>query len=113
MKPSIDTQLFVFTGGLAVGMLFVAWMAYRLRRIYRTNSALVGALAFIALAARQVYGLLRLRSQIAEARTKGVMIDHLSLEQWLVGVGWAYLIVILFIVWMLWQRHDYFKFERN
>lgn len=103
---SIDTQLFLLTGGLALGMTIVAWQAFRLREIYRSRSALVGAVTFLLLGSRQVYNLFRLRSNIADARTRGIMIDHLSLEQWLVGVVWGYAIVIGFLIWMHWQHRD-------
>lgn len=103
---SIDAQLYILTSGLALGMAVVAWQAFRLRKVYRSHSALIGAITFVLLGSRQVYTLFRLRSNIAQARRQGVMIDHLSLEQWLVGVVWGYAIVIGFLIWMHWQHRD-------
>lgn len=103
---SIDAQLYILTSGLALGMVVVAWQAFRLRKVYRSHSALIGAITFLLLGSRQVYTLFRLRSNIAQARRQGIMIDHLSLEQWLVGVVWGYAIVIGFLIWMHWQHRD-------
>lgn len=103
---SIDTQLYLLTAGIAIGMSIVAWQAFQLRKIYRSHSSLIGALSFLALGLKQVYGLIRLHSLIAEARAKGVMIEHLSIEQWLVGVFWNYLIIMSFIFWLHLQHRD-------
>jgi hypothetical protein len=103
---SIDSQLYLLTAGLVLGMGFASYQAFRLKLSYRSHSSLIGSLAFMALTGRQVYGLYRLRSAIAEARAKGVMIERLSWEQWVVNVGWVYLVVALFIWWLTWQRRD-------
>lgn len=103
---SIDVQLYLIVGGLVVCSLITTWQAFQLRKIYRSSSSLIGALAFLAFGGKQVYGLVRLKSNIAGARLRGVMIDHLSTEQWLVGVVWSYAIVFGFILWMHWQHRD-------
>ena len=103
---SIDTQLYLIAGGLTLLLLFAAWQAFKLRGIYRSNSSWVGAFTFFLLASRQAFTLYRLKSNIAAARARGIMIDHLTTEQWLVAVVWAYAVAIGFVVWMHWQRQD-------
>lgn len=103
---SIDLQLYLITIGIVAGTLIAAWQAFKLRSIYRSNSSLFGAFVFLLLGARQLYGLIRLKSTIADLRAKGVMIDHLTTEQWIVGVVWVYAIVIGFIIWQHWKRRD-------
>lgn len=103
---SIDAQLYLLTSGLAILGLIAAWQAFRLRKIYRTYSSWIGAVTFLLLAGRQVYVLYRLRSNIAEARRLGYMIDHLSLEQWIVGVLWMYLTAVGFVLWQHRQHRD-------
>ena len=103
---TIDTQLFLITGGLTICSLVCAWQAYMLGGILRANSAKFGAFVFFLLGARQVYGMIRLKANIATARARGVMIDQLTVEQWLVGVIWVYAIMIGFIIWLHWRRSD-------
>lgn len=103
---SIDTQLYLITGGLAVLVGFAAYQAYRLKDLYRSKSSAFGAFVFMLFGLRQIYTLFRLKHNIADARAKGVMIESLSLEQWLVGVLWAYAIAIGFVIWLYWQRND-------
>lgn len=103
---NIDAQLYILTSGLAALGLVAAWQAYRLRKIYRTYSSWIGAVTFLLLAGRQVYALIRLRANIAEARRLGYMIDHLSAEQWVVGILWPYVIFTGFILWQHWQHRD-------
>lgn len=103
---SIDAQLYLLTGGLSIIIGFAAYQAYTLKNLYKSKSSALGAFIFILLGARQVYSLLRLHHNIADARANGVMIDHLTLEQWLVGVVWAYLIAFGFTIWLHWQRND-------
>lgn len=103
---TIDNQLYLLTGGLAVLSIIAAWQASKLRSIYRSGSSWVGAITFFLLGARHVYSLVRLKSNIAGARARGVMIDHLTTEQWIVGVGWVYVIMIGFVAWQHWQHRD-------
>lgn len=103
---TIDTQLFLITGGLVICAVIAAWQAWKLGGILRANSAKFGAFVFFLLGARQVYGMIRLKANIADARARGVMIDRLTVEQWIVGVIWVYAIMIGFIVWMHWRRSD-------
>lgn len=106
MLLAIDTQLYLITSGIAALTLIAAWQAFKLRSIYRSGSSLFGACVFLLLGARQLYGLIRLHSTIADLRAKGVMIDHLTVEQWLVGVVWIYAILVGFVVWQHWKRND-------
>lgn len=103
---SIDAQLYILTSGLAALGLIAAWQALRLRNIYRSYSSWIGAITFLLLAGRQVYALIRLRANLAEARRLGYMIDHLSTEQWLVGVVWPYAVIVGFILWQDRQHRD-------
>lgn len=103
---SIDHQLFLIVGGFALAMLIPAWQSFQLRAIYRSGSSAVGALTFLMLAGKNVYGFLRLRANIADARAKGIMIDHLTPEQWIVGVVWSFAIAAGFIWWLHWQHRD-------
>lgn len=107
---TIDTQLYLITAGLALGSAVAAWQAFQLRNFYRSGSALFGAFVFLSLGARQIYTLIRLHAAIADARARGIMIDHLSTEQWIVGVAWTYQITIGFIVWQYWKRQDLRKY---
>lgn len=95
---SIDTQLYILTSGLAILGLIAAWQAFRLRSIYRSYSSWIGAFTFLLLAGRQVYALYRLKANLAEARRLGYMIDHLSAEQWVIGVLWPYVILAGFVL---------------
>ena len=101
---SIDLQLYLLSGGLAGGGAIAAWQSFRRRKIYRSTSAFIGMVTFVLLGTRQVYSILRLRSSIAQARTRGTMIEHLSIEQWIVGVLWGYLIIVGFVLWQHWQH---------
>lgn len=103
---NIDVQLYLLTSGLAILGLVATWQAFRLRKIYRSYSSWIGAFTFLLLAGRQVYALYRLKSNLAEARRLGYMIDHLSVEQWIVGIVWPYAIFAGFIAWQHWQRAD-------
>lgn len=103
---TIDTKLYLITGGIAALSLVATWQAFRLKTIYGSGSSLFGAFVFFLFGARQFYLLIRLKTQIAEARAQGVMIDKLTVEQWVVGVIWVYAIVIGFVIWMHWRRRD-------
>lgn len=107
---SIDVQLYLLSGGLAVLGLVAAAQSLRLRKIYRSRSSWIGAFAFLLLAGRQVYALYRLKANLAEARRLGYMIDHLSVEQWIVGVLWPYAILASFVIWQHWQHREFKKF---
>lgn len=103
---SIDVQLYLLTSGLASLGLVAVWQAWRLRRIYRSYASWIGAATFLLLSGRQVYALVRLHANLAEARRIGYMIDHLSLEQWIVGVLWPYAIFAGFVLYQHQQRRD-------
>lgn len=103
---TIDTQLYLLTGGLSVLGLVSAWQAWRLRMIYRSRSSWIGMVTFLLLGGRQAYSLFRLRTNISDARARGAMIDHLTIEQWIVGVLWVYAIMIGFVAWQHWQHRE-------
>lgn len=103
---SIDAQLYVITAGLTLGVLVAAWQAYQLKKLYRSKSSAFGAFVFVLFGARQTYSLLRLKANISAARAQGTMIDHLNAEQWIVGVVWAYAIIVGFNVWLHWKYLD-------
>lgn len=114
---SIDAQLFVITGGLAVCSLFATWQAFRLRAIYRSKASWVGAVTFLLWGGRHVYSLTTLRGNIAKSRLiieeaklkgvnlRGVTLDHLTGEQWL-NIIWIYAIAFGFIWWQHLQHRD-------
>jgi hypothetical protein len=106
IRMTIDFQLYLITSGLAVGALIAAWKAFHLRSILRSRSSLFGAFIFLLLGARQSYSLFRLKANLVDARAKGYMIDHLSTEQWLVGVLWPYVVIYGFVFWLYWQHRD-------
>lgn len=76
-----------------------------LARIYHSGAWLVGAVAFILLGSKQIKNLLRLPAAIMDAQAKGVMINHLSLEQW-IDVIWSYAAIAAFIWFLDWLRRD-------
>ena len=104
----IVTTLILVLLGLAICFAVIAFQMVTLARIYRSWSWWVGASTFGLLGAKQTYGVLKLPSMILQAQLKGVMIDHLSAEQW-INVGWSYLIAVGFIVWLDWLRRDLSK----
>lgn len=106
MNLSIDTQLYILSVGICIIQLIPIYQAYVLKTLYKSNSALFGAFVFFLSGSRQAYVLFRLRYNIADARAKGYMIDHLTLEQWLVGIVWIYAIGIGFVIWLHWKRYD-------
>lgn len=110
---TIDVQLYLFTAGLTLALLVAAWQAGRLHNEYRSRSSVVGALAFLLLALRQVYAMLTLRSAIADARTRGFMIEQFTLEQWLTLVIWPYIVAGLFIWWLTWKRIENRRLVRD
>ena len=105
---NIVTVLIVILLGLAVMFTAIVFQIVQLARIYQVTSWWIGAIAFILLGARQVYGLVRLPAAIMDAQLKGVMIERLTTEQWFTVV-WAYAIAATFILWLDWLRRDLAK----
>lgn len=72
---------------------------------------------FILLGLQRLYGLYRLKANIATSRLildeakakgvnlRGVSLDRLSPEQW-VGIIWSFAILAGFILWQHWQYRD-------
>lgn len=102
---NIVTLLLLIVLSIAVLYTVIIVQVVVLARIYRMRSWWVGAGTFVLLGGRQIFGLIRLPSAIIEAQLKGVMIEHLNNEQWLMVV-WGYVIVVGFIVFLDWLRRD-------
>ena len=103
---SVDIQLYLLSSGLTTLSMVAAWQSWRLRKIYRSRSSLIGVVTFVLLGGRQAYVLFRLKNNIAAARAKGLMIESLTTEQWIVSVLWAFAIMIGFVTWQHWQHRE-------
>lgn len=102
----IEAQLYIITGGICILFLIPIYQAYVLKTLYKSKSSLFGAFVFFLVGSRQTYALFRLKHNINELKAKGVIIEKLTIEQWLVGVVWVYAIAIGLIIWLHWKRHD-------
>lgn len=102
---NIVTELILILLGITVIYGLTIVQSYLLWRFFKSYSWLIGAATFFLLGARQIWALLQLPSAIIQAQLQGILINHLTGQQW-IGIVWAYIIGIGFIAFLDWQRRD-------
>jgi hypothetical protein len=107
-RLSIVTQLILILLGITAIYVLTVVQSILLWRFYQSRSWMIGASIFLSLGARQIWALIQLPSQIIQAQLQGVMITHLTGQQW-IGIVWAYQIGLGFICFLDYQRRDLLK----
>lgn len=102
----VVVQFYLLTCGICFLSGVAALQALMFKKYYPSGSSWLGMIAFVLWGLRFAYNTYRLGHSIEEARAKGYMIEHLTTEQWLVAVIWAYAITLAFILWQHWRRWD-------
>ena len=90
------SQLLLLSFLFAVGYVVIVFQVVALSRLYQSAGWRLLAIGFTAAGLMQVWRLIRFPLTMVQARVRGTLPEHLTLEQW-VSIGVAFAIVGILI----------------